>query len=132
MSDMDRRPLGGNGAGGIGFLLTLLLLGAGLYAGIKLAMPYYAYRDLQTAMRYRARISLYSGDRDFLELRRVIREKIDKHEIPLREDQVRIEFDPDKRTLAVSANYEVEVEFPGYTHRFHFSPFARVESRDVE
>jgi len=126
---MPNRRAGRKGTSGIGFLLTLAVLGAAIYAGLKLATPYYAYRDFQAAIRTQARMSLYSGDRNFVELRQVIREKIENHRIPLREDQVRIDFDPVQRLLTVSAEYRVDVEFPGYVYRYHFAPFARVQAQ---
>jgi hypothetical protein len=129
---MGRLPFGRRGASGIGFLVILLIFAAALYVGIRLAMPYFAYRDLQGTMKYWGRVCLYRGDSDFRDLRDNIREKIEKYGIPLQDNDVQIEFDPSRKILTVYATYDIEVAFPGYVHHYHFAPYARVQKQEVE
>ena len=50
-----------------------------------------------------------------------------RHNIPLDPADIRIEHDPERRVLSVSAEYDVYVELPGYTHYYRFEPYAEVE-----
>ena len=128
---MRRPSLGTRGASGIGFLVILLIFAAAIYVGIRLAMPYFAFRDLQNTMQYWGKICLYRGDSNFRDLRDNIREKIEKYGIPLQEDEVQIEFDPSRKILTVYATYDVEVDFPGgYVHQYHFAPYARIQAEN--
>jgi len=108
------------------FLLVLVLGGVCVYAAVKLAMPYYAYKDLERTMSYWGKVALLRGDENDSELREKIAWVIDRHHIPLHVNEVRMEHNRSQRTLTLWAAYEVSVTFPGYEHVFHFKPYVQV------
>jgi len=117
-------------AGSARLLVLLVLVAAGTYAMIKMAKPYYAYKDLEGTMEYWARISLLRGDGNYSELREKMEWTIDQHKIPLSVDEVAIRYDPDKEMLTVSVEYDVTVEFPGYEYRHRFAPHVEVVAEE--
>ncbi len=109
------------------FLISLLILAAACYVALKLGEPYLAYLDLQKKMNYWADFDFSRGNTNFSDLRKNLKEVIDEHQIPLNIDDIQIEFDEIQKTLRVSAEYDVYVEFPGYDYYFHFSPTVEIE-----
>ena len=114
------------GSGNLQFLLTAVILVAACYVGIRMGMPYYAYRSLERTMNQWAKITLYRGGRNYADLKEKMRWTIDRHKIPLDMEDVEILYDPDEKMLSVYAEYDVYVEFPGYVHHYFFQPYAEV------
>ena len=112
------------GLGTFSSILTFVIILAAIYAGIKMAIPFHAYKDLEGTMQYWAEITLYQGNTNYLELLQNVMEKVAWHNIPLDKSDIKIEYDKEEQTLSVSAEYDVYVEFPGYSHHFHFTPEA--------
>jgi len=112
--------------GSVKTLIVLVLLGAAVYAGFKLAGPYYAYKDLEGTMAYWARVALAQGDSRYGDLRDKMRWTIEQHQIPLSVEDVEIVASPDGESLTVSAEYDVVVTFPGYEYRHRFRPHVEV------
>ena len=119
-----------NQTGSAKTLLLLLLVVMCIYAGIKLIKPYYGYKDLQGTMEYWTKITLYRGDANYSEFRDKMAWIIEEHDIPLDIDEIQITYDRDEKSLTVSAEYDVIVEFPGYEHIFHFEPYAYATADD--
>ena len=115
-----------DGSGNLQFLVMAVILVVAVYVGIRMGKPYYAYRSLQSTMRQWAKISLYKGDGNFYDLTEKIKWTIDRHNIPLKPEDVEITYDPDDKMLSVYAAYDVYVEFPGYTYHYFFEPYAEV------
>jgi len=123
-------PVGNSrGIGSFSSILIFSIILAAIYGVIKLATPFYAYKDLEGTMQYWAESTLYQGSTSYHELKKHVMEKADWHDIPLEKSDIQIEYNEAEKTLRVYAEYDVYVEFPGYSHYFHFSPegFAWVE-----
>lgn len=118
------------GSGNLQFVVIALILLVAAYAGIKMGKPYYAYRSLERTMEQWAKIALYRGDRNYSDLIEKVKWTIDRHKIPLKIEDVEIEYDPEEKVLSVYAEYHVYVEFPGYEHHYFFQPYAEVYEED--
>ena len=118
------------GSGNLQFLVTAVILGVACYVGIRMGMPYYAYRSLERTMEQWAKITLYRGGMNYADLNEKIGWTIDRHKIPLDVKDVEIVYDPEEKMLSVYAGYDVYVEFPGYVHHYFFEPYAEVYADD--
>jgi hypothetical protein len=114
------------GSGNLPFILIALILVLVLYAGIRMGKPYYAYRSLERTMEQWAKITLYRGGGNYSDLIEKMRWTIDRHKIPLKVEDIEIEYDPEEKMISVYAEYDVYVEFPGYEHHYFFQPYAEV------
>jgi len=112
------------GIGKTTIIFLILIIAASLYLCKKLGIHYYAYYDLQRSMQYWTEMCLTrtAFDRDTL-LSNVM-DKIKKHNIPLKEGNLKIEYNREELTASISAEYKIEVKFPRYTHILHFKPSA--------
>ena len=124
MNHKALRSVRGNGK--VQFIVIALILVALCFVGIKMGMPYYAYRSLERTMKQWAKITLYRGGRNHSDLIEKMRWVIDRHNIPLAIEDVEIEFDPEEKMLTVYAEYDVYVTLPGYEHHYFFQPYAEV------
>ena len=116
-------PIGNSrGIGTFSSVLMFVIILAAIYGVIKLATPFHAYKDLEGTMQYWAESTLYQGTTDYTELLKNVMEKVDWHDIPLEKSDIQIEYNEGEKTLRVYAEYDVYVDFPGYSHAFHFSP----------
>ena len=107
-------------------IIILILIGAAsIYLGMKLGKPYYAYFALKRSMQHWTETCLTRTSYDRAALIRNVMDTIRRHNIPLKEGHLKIKYNREERHLSISAQYEVEVKFPGgYTHIFHFRPSA--------
>ena len=122
---MNRRALrSARGNGNLQFAAILLVIAGLCYVGIKMSMPYFAYRSLQSTMKQWANITLYRGGRSYSDLIEKIQYTIDRHNIPLDIENVEIDFNPEEKRLTVYAEYHVYVTFPGYEYHYFFQPYA--------
>jgi hypothetical protein len=105
-----------------------LIIGAVCYVGFKLFYPYYAYMSLERTMKHWARIALLGGDTEYSQMKEKMNWTIDRHNIPLDTDDIQINYYAEEKeeVLTVYAEYDVYVELPGYTHYYHFEPYAQV------
>ena len=121
----EKRSTGGVGSVQLAAsLLIILVVG---YVAYRLLYPVYAFQSLEGAMEEGIKTSVREGDHHHTEMMEKIRRIIDRHDIPLDLADIRIERDPERRVLSVSAEYHVYVELPGYTHHYHFEPYAEAE-----
>jgi hypothetical protein len=118
------------GSGNLQFLVMAVILVVAGYVGIQMGKPYYAYRSLQSTMRQWAKITLFRGGRNYSDLIEKMKWTIDRHKIPLDVKDVEIVYDPEEKMLSVYAEYNVDVEFPGYVHHYFFQPYAEVYADD--
>ena len=110
------------GIGKTSIIILILIVAASIYLGEKLGRHYYAYYDLQRTMQYWTEMCLNRNAYDRVTLTSNVMDKIRKYNIPLNEEDLRIEYNPLERHLRISAKYEVEVEFPKYTLILDFRP----------
>jgi len=112
------------GIGKITIIILILIVGVSIYLGKKLGTQYYAFYDLQRTMQYWTEMSLNRNAYDRATLTSNVMDKIRKHNIPLNEGDLKIEYNQAERHLRISAKYEVEVKFPRYTLILDFRPSA--------
>ena len=113
-----------SGIGKITIIILILFVVASIYLGKKVGTHYYAYYDLQGTMQYWTEMCLTrtAFDRDTLVSN--VMDTVRKHNIPLKEGNLKIEYDQEEFRASISAKYKIEVKFPGYTHILHFNPYA--------
>ena len=116
------------GIGNLQFVVSLLIIAVVGYVLLQLLYPFYAFQSLEGTMEEWVRIAVHRSDRDDTELLEKVRWMIDRHKIPLDPEDIKIEYDSERRVLSVYAEYDVYVEFPGYTHHYYFEPYAEAEA----
>ena len=112
------------GIGKITIIILILIVAATIFFGKKLGPHYYAYYDLQRTMQYWTETSLTRTSYDRATLINSVMDNVRKHNIPLKEGNLKIQYSQEELRLSISAKYKVEVKFPGYTLILHFSPSA--------
>lgn len=116
------------GIGKITVIFLILIVGASIYLGKKVGKPYFAYYDLQKTMQYWTEMCLTGDTYDHSSLMSNVMDTVRKHNIPLQEGDLRIEYNREEQHLRISAEYKVEVKFPGYTHILYFRPNAEYKT----
>lgn len=109
------------------FIGSLLVIAVVAYVLFQLLYPYYAYQRLESVMEEWVRVSVHRSDRDTTEMLERLRWLVDRYKIPLDPDDIRIEYDRERKVLSVCAEYDVYVELPGYTHHYRFKPYAEAQ-----
>ena len=115
------------GLGNVQFLASLMVIALVGYVLFQLSYPFYAFQRLEDTMQEWARINVHRSRVDDNEMLLEVRWIIDRYKIPLDPEAIKVEYDQERRVLAVYAEYDVYVEFPGYTHHYHFEPYAEAE-----
>jgi hypothetical protein len=116
------------GIGNFQFVVSLLIVAVVGYVLFQLLYPFYAFKSLEGTMEEWVKVSVHRSDRDVTEMLEKIRWLVDRYKIPLDPNAIQVEYDPERRTLSVHAEYDVYVEFPGYTHHYHFEPYAEADA----
>ncbi|MGA1841007.1 MAG: hypothetical protein ACMUIU_10310 [bacterium] len=112
------------GMGKITVIIIILIIAASIYVGKKIGKHYYAYYDLKRTMDFWTDQCLTRTSYDHANLVSNVMDTIGKHNIPLKENDLKIVYDREELRLSISAKYSVKVEFPKYTHTLHFAPSA--------
>jgi hypothetical protein len=121
------------GGSALKVIIFLIILGLAIYIAVKMAKPYFAYKDLEKKMRYWGGIAVAQGGYDYSEVIPNIMDTVEKHDIPLEEHEFILYEDQYTNKLIIQTQtqteegegYYVDVEFPGYTYTYYFKP--RVE-----
>ena len=108
----------------ITIVIIILIVAFSIYLGEKLGKHYYAYFDLQRTMDYWTDMCLTRTSYDEANLTKNVMDTIRKHNIPLKQNDLKIVYDRQNLSLSISAKYIVKVAFPGYTHLLKFAPSA--------
>jgi len=119
------------GIGKISVIILILIVFVSIYLGKKIGTHYYAYFDLKRSMQHWTEMCLTRNSYDRASLKRNVMDTVRKHNIPLKEGHLKIEYNQRERHLSISAKYKVEVKFPGYTHILHFSPSAEHKTTPI-
>ena len=125
---MSKNSTRSRGIGIVQFVVALVILLVAGYVIFQLLYPVDAFQSLEGAMEEGIKISVRTSDDHHTEMMEEIRRIIDRHSIPLDPADIRIVHDPERRVLSVYAEYGVHVEFPGYTHYYHFEPYTEAEA----
>ena len=120
-----------SGIGKITVIILILIVTASIYLGNKFGKHYYAYYDLQMTMQRWTEKSLTRTSYDRATLTRNVMDTIRKHNIPLAEGNLKIEFNREELRLRISSEYKVEVKLPGYTHILQFKPSAEHKTTPI-
>lgn len=112
------------GIGKITIIILILIAAASIYLGKKLGIHYYAYYDLQRDMQYWTEMCLTRNAFDRETLISNVMDTIRKHKIPLKEGNLKINYNHEELHASISAEYKIEVKFPRYTHILRFRPSA--------
>lgn len=112
------------GIGKITIIILILFVVATIYLGKMVGTHYYAYYDLQRTMQYWTEMCLTrtAFDRDTLVSN--VMDTVRKHNIPLKEGNLKIDYNHDELHASISAAYTIKIKFPRYTHVLHFNPHA--------
>ncbi len=102
---------GERGASRLKTLLWVLGIGALFYIGAKLVSPYFANYQLEDKMRDEAKFA-HANRRTQEELRDNIYREAQTLDIPIRRDEIRVEYNP--VAPRISADYTVTVDLQVY------------------
>jgi hypothetical protein len=100
-------------------IVVLVILGTAGYATLKAFAPYYADAQLADKMRQQARFARVD-ERSTEQLRDIIFDEAEGHNIPLRREDIQIENSPSG--VLITADYKVTVDLHFYNLRLHFHP----------
>lgn len=101
--------------------LWFLLLGFGIYVGVKLIPMYMDYARMKDTMTVRAGVAQVLKDEEIL---KDLVQKAKELDLPLTEEDFVLERFEDRRKMRISTSWDVEVNFLGgfYVRTFHFEP----------
>lgn len=105
-------------------LLALALLAAGLHMAFKMGAPFISENALKDKMSEQAALAKKLTDAEIIDN---IASKAKELDIPLRPDDIHLVRDDVKRSMQISAQWDVTVSFFfGATERvFHFAPVVK-------
>jgi hypothetical protein len=106
----------------LGCLLTVLLLIAAGYFGLKVGQVYWEHAQYEDTMKQHIRFAETLTDRQIYD--RIVA-KADSLGLP--DDAKEISLERTGRHIAVSADYVVLVELPLHVRTFHFTPRAEFD-----
>ena len=117
--------LGCDGKGAIGCLLSLLLLGAGIFVAVKLVPEYYTYSNFESSLKNEvSRAGAHAYDDETIVTN--VLELAKRNEIRLTRDNIRVERFAGQ--VFIYVHYTVPVDLTVYTLRLHFTPSAENRS----
>ncbi|HTF99458.1 MAG TPA: hypothetical protein VK654_02590 [Nitrospirota bacterium] len=101
----------------------LIVLGVIIYAGVKLAMPYFDFERMKDEMTVKARLAQVLKDD---EVRQALVAKAKELELPLGPENFILQRDEAKQRMYIAAAWDVEVHFPYdiYVWSHHFNAVA--------
>jgi hypothetical protein len=106
---------GARGAGPLGCLFRLALLGAALYVGIRFGAPYLDAWRFQDAMKTQASLAERNAD---AKIRAALMETAEDLGIPLSPSELRISRT--RHGITISARWSTDVVLPKYRRTLHF------------
>lgn len=110
------RRIAERGAGNLGCVLWILVLGIAVLITVKAVPVKIASAELYDYMDELARTAGVNTTAE--EVKKAILKRAEDLKLPLQKDQVVVERVGDR--LRMRAEYVVPVEFPGYTYNWHF------------
>jgi hypothetical protein len=100
-------------------LLTILIVGSGIYVGSKVVMAYYTSYQFQSDLEQAAMIAAYTNKSE-AEVQASVMARGRDYGIPLKPEQVRVRRAGDE--LAISTEYRVHLDIPIYPFDLRFTP----------
>lgn len=119
MSKLDRSAE--RGSSRLNTVLTLLIVGFLVFAGVKVVPPYFANYQLQDSMETEARFAIvnHKGDED---IREDIWKKVQELEIPAKRENIKVSTE--QRSVSISLDYVIPVDLRVYQFNLEFHPHA--------
>lgn len=112
---IQRGRLGERGGSKLNFLITVLVLGAMVFAGVKIVPIYFANYQLQDSMQTEARFALSSypkkGPDD---IRDDIYKKVQELEIPAKKEDIKVVMDAATGNVDLGLDYSVTIDLKVY------------------
>ncbi len=105
------------GKGGLGGILTLVVLGFLVYFGMHIGRKYWNYYQFEDRMRQEARFAQHRSD---VLIARRLREFADSLNLPEAASKVTVRRR--QGTIHIFADYYEVIEFPGFVREKHFHP----------
>jgi hypothetical protein len=109
------------GAGKLGTIIWLVILGSLIYVGFKVVPAYIDNYQLEDLMKQEARFANINR-RTPEQLRDIVFKKVRELDIPARREDVRVEAV--QSGYRISVKYTVVIDLPGYQLTLNFSPTA--------
>jgi len=112
--------------GTIKLILTLALLGMGVYVGAEVIPPYFANYQFQDAIDTEARLATYSTKSED-SMRDSIFKQAQNLEIPVTRDDIKVQRTGNQGSgsVLIETDYTVHVDLPGYPLELHFHPASK-------
>jgi len=110
------------GGSKLNLIITLLVVAAIIFAGVKLVPVYFANYQFQDAMQTEARFALSSYPKKSIDdIRDDIFKKAQELSIPTKKESIRVIVDGTSGNVDISVDYIVTVDMAVYqwTHEFH-------------
>lgn len=107
------------GALSLGSLIFLLVIGTGIYIGIKMATPWIRFYQVEELFKEQVvRLKVASEE----EVRDAIKKKLTELEVPIPDEEISI-IREEEKPPAIEATYNVDVDFiGGYKYTYVFKP----------
>ena len=107
-------------------LLALGAIGFGIYVGVQIVPPFFANYQFQDAIQSEAVLQAYSNQNED-QIRDSIFRKAQDLEIPMKEEQITVQRigGAGSGTLAISADYTIHLDLPGYPLDLEFHPSSK-------
>jgi hypothetical protein len=103
-------------------LLTILIVGGGIYVGSKVGPAYYTYYQFQSDLEQAAVTESYSS-RSEAQIQESVMARGRDYGIPLRLEQIRVRRDGNE--LSISAEYTIHFDLPIYPFDLKFAPMTK-------
>jgi hypothetical protein len=103
-------------------LLTILIVGGGIYVGSKVAPAYYTYYQFQSDLEQAAMAEAYST-RSEAAIQESIAARGRDYGIPLSLEQIRVRRAGDE--LSISTEYTIHLDLPIYPFDMTFAPMTK-------
>ncbi len=107
------------GKGGLGCLLSMVLIGAIGYFGFNIGTKYWAYYQFEDRMKQEARFAAHRSD---VTIARRLSEYADSLKLPEAAQKVHVRRR--QRTIEIWAEYYQILELPGFVREVYFHPRA--------
>jgi hypothetical protein len=117
-----RRNRAERGEGNFGCLIGVIVLLIGVFIAWKMIPIKVKAAEVRQTMEDEAKAAgTHSDD----QIKKAIVEKGKDDNLPITEDNVKIERTPNNAEIIVDVEYDVPVDFPGYKYMWHFHHHAR-------
>lgn len=116
---------GERGGSKLNLIITLLVLGAMVFAGVKIVPAYFANYQFQDAMQTEARFALSAYPKKSTEdIRDDVFKKMQELSIPAKKEDIRVNMDAGTGSVDIGLDYIVPVDLKVYQLILQFHPHA--------